>query len=175
MPLDIPDHVDVFVDANIFVYHFSGPTDLTEPCTEFPQRIAEARLSARENLDSQRTTRSILPSEEEMTKKCKTCGQAMYQDDQGHWFCPDCILDAIDPAFLDEERDERGELKRPYVLEPPTKQVSIRLPVTDLELAKRLGKRKGIPKYQSYIKTLLHEALVKEAGQGRVEKRKRAV
>lgn len=110
-----------------------------------------------------------------MTKKCKTCGQAMYQDDQGHWFCPDCILDAIDPAFLDEERDERGELKRPYVLEPPTKQVSIRLPVTDLELAKRLGKRKGIPKYQSYIKTLLHEALVKEAGQGRAEKRKRAV
>lgn len=99
----------------------------------------------------------------------------MYQDDQGRWFCPDCILDAIDPAFLDEERDERGELKRPYVLEPPTKQVSIRLSVTDLELAKRLGKRKGIPKYQSYIKTLLHEALVKEAGQGRAEKRKRAV
>lgn len=46
MPLDIPDHIDVFVDANIFVYHFSGPTDLTEPCTEFLQRIAEAKLSA---------------------------------------------------------------------------------------------------------------------------------
>jgi hypothetical protein len=58
-----------------------------------------------------------------------------------------------------------GELERPYVLELPTKQVSIRLPVTDLELAKRLAKRKGIPKYQSYIKALLHEALVKEASQ----------
>lgn len=100
-----------------------------------------------------------------MTKKCKKCGETMYQDDQGQWFCPDCILGEIDPAFLDEERDDRGELKRPYVLEPPTRQVSIRLPVTDLELAKRLARRKGIPKYQSYIKTLLHDALIKEAGQ----------
>lgn len=89
----------------------------------------------------------------------------MYQDDQGQWFCPDCILEEIDPAFLDEERDDRGELKHLYVLEPPTKQVSIRLPVTDLELARRLAKRKGIPKYQSYIKALLHEALLKEASQ----------
>jgi hypothetical protein len=101
-----------------------------------------------------------------MTKKCKKCGDEMYQDDQNQWFCPHCVLDEIDPAFLDEERDDRGELGRPYVLEPPTKQVSIRLPVTDLELAKRMAKRKGIPKYQSYIKTLLHAALVKEASQG---------
>lgn len=101
-----------------------------------------------------------------MIKKCKKCREEMYQDDQGTWFCPDCILEEIDPAFLDEARDDRGELRRPYVLEPPTKQVSIRLPVTDLELAKRLAKRKGIPKYQSYIKTLLHEALVKDASQG---------
>ena len=71
----------------------------------------------------------------------------------------------IDSAFLDEESDDPGELIRPYVLEPPTKQVSIRLSVADLELAKRSAKRKGVPKYQSYIKTLLHEALVKEASQ----------
>ncbi|MFI5394042.1 MAG: CopG family antitoxin [Candidatus Binatia bacterium] len=101
-----------------------------------------------------------------MTKKCKKCGAEKYQDDQGKWFCPDCVLDEIDPAFLDEARDDKGELERPYVLEPPTKQVSIRLPVTDLELAKSLARRKGVPKYQSYIKTLLHEALVKEASQG---------
>ncbi|MBI5379158.1 MAG: hypothetical protein HZA23_03270 [Nitrospirae bacterium] len=105
-----------------------------------------------------------------MTKTCKKCGQEMYQDDQGQWFCPDCILEEIEPAFLDEEREDRGELKRPYVLAPPTKQVSIRLPVTDLDQAKRLARRKGIPKYQSYIKTLLHEALVKEAGQKRAKK-----
>jgi predicted DNA binding CopG/RHH family protein len=35
--------------------------------------------------------------------------------------------------------------------------------VVDLELARRLARRKGIPKYQTYIKTLLHEMLVKEA------------
>ncbi|MDA2939286.1 hypothetical protein MYX75_13625 [Acidobacteria bacterium AH-259-A15] len=100
-----------------------------------------------------------------MTKKCKKCGQEMYQDDQGQWFCPDCIVQEIDPAFLDEERDDRGELRRPYRLEPPTKQVSIRLAIIDLELAKRLARSKGIPKYQSYIKTLLHKALIKEASQ----------
>jgi predicted DNA binding CopG/RHH family protein len=35
--------------------------------------------------------------------------------------------------------------------------------VGDLELARKLARRKGIPKYQTYIKTLLHEMLVKEA------------
>ncbi len=89
----------------------------------------------------------------------------MYQDDQNKWFCPDCILDTIDPTFLDEEGGDPGELRRPYVLEPPTKQVSIRLSVPDLELAKRLAKDKGIPKYQSYIKTLLHNALLNEVRQ----------
>ncbi len=37
------------------------------------------------------------------------------------------------------------------------------MPVVDLELAWKLARRKGIPKYQIYIKTLLHEMLVKEA------------
>ena len=100
-----------------------------------------------------------------MTERCKKCGGPMYQDDRGQWFCADCILEELDPAFLDEAGDDPGQLKRPYVLEPPTKQVSIRLSVADLELAKRLAKSKGIPKYQSYIKMLLHGALVKEAGQ----------
>jgi len=96
-------------------------------------------------------------------KTCRKCGSEMYQDDQGTWFCPDCIVEEIDPAFLDEKRDDPGELKRPYVLSPPTKQVSIRLAVGDVELARRLARRKGVPKYQTYIKTLLHKALAKEA------------
>jgi uncharacterized Zn finger protein (UPF0148 family) len=57
----------------------------------------------------------LASGDEEMTKKCKKCGKEMYQDDQGQWFCPDCILEEIDPAFLDEEQDDRGELERPYV------------------------------------------------------------
>lgn len=87
----------------------------------------------------------------------------MYQDDQGLWFCPNCIIEEIDPAFLDEKCDHPGELKRSYVLSPPTKQVSIRIAISDLELARRLAHRKGVPKYQTYIKTLLHEALAKES------------
>lgn len=45
MPIEIPDHSEVFIDANIFVYHFSGPTEYTNSCTKFLQRIEEARLS----------------------------------------------------------------------------------------------------------------------------------
>ena len=100
-------------------------------------------------------------------KKCSKCGSEMYRDDQNAWFCPDCVLEEISPAFLDERLDHPGELKRPYVLEPPTKQVSIRLAVADLELARRLARRKRVPKYQTYIKELLHEALIKDAASGR--------
>ena len=96
-------------------------------------------------------------------KKCRKCGVEMYPDDQGKWFCPNCVLEEIAPDCLDEKLDHPGKLKRPYIMEPPTKQVSIRLPVRDLELARKLARRKGIPKYQTYIKTLLHESLVKEA------------
>ncbi len=46
MPLDIPDHNEVFVDANIFVYHFSGPTEYTNTFTQFLQRVEENRLFA---------------------------------------------------------------------------------------------------------------------------------
>lgn len=40
-------------------------------------------------------------------------------------------------------------------------QISIRIPEADLEKARALAGRKGIP-YQTYIKMLLHEALLKE-------------
>ena len=45
----------------------------------------------------------------------------MYRDDHGEWFCPDCVIEEIGADFLDEKQIGRGELKRPYVLEPPTK------------------------------------------------------
>ena len=49
-------------------------------------------------------------------KKCKKCGIEMYQDDEGQWFYPDCVVDEIDPRFLDEMLDHRGKLKRLYIL-----------------------------------------------------------
>ena len=37
-------------------------------------------------------------------KKCKKCAIEMYQDDHGEWFCPDCVLEEIEPEFLDENK-----------------------------------------------------------------------
>jgi predicted nucleic acid-binding protein len=45
MSFDVPDGSDVFVDANIFVYHFSGPTEYTDSSTAFLQRIEEGKVS----------------------------------------------------------------------------------------------------------------------------------
>jgi predicted DNA binding CopG/RHH family protein len=44
----------------------------------------------------------------------------------------------------------------------PTKNVSVRLPVTDIERARKLAKKRGVG-YQTLIKTLLHESLRKES------------
>ena len=32
---EIPATTEIFIDANIFVYHFSGPTALTPACSAF--------------------------------------------------------------------------------------------------------------------------------------------
>ena len=52
----------------------------------------------------------------------------------------------------------RGLMYRP-VLRP----ISIRLPAPDIAAAQKLARKKGIP-YQTYLKTLLHEALERELG-----------
>jgi predicted DNA binding CopG/RHH family protein len=44
----------------------------------------------------------------------------------------------------------------------PTKNISIRLPVADIERARKLAERRGVG-YQTLIKKLLHEALKKES------------
>ncbi len=52
----------------------------------------------------------------------------------------------------------RGLMYRP-VLQP----ISIRLAAPDIAVAQQLARKKGIP-YQTYIKTLLHDALKRELG-----------
>ena len=44
---------------------------------------------------------------------------------------------------------------------PETKHISIRVNASDLLIANKLAAAKGLP-YQTYIKSLLHETLVKE-------------
>jgi len=45
----------------------------------------------------------------------------------------------------------------------PTKNIAVRLPVTDLARARKIAERRGVG-YQVVIKTLLHEALKRESG-----------
>ena len=73
---------------------------------------------------------------------------------------PEVILKAVERAYGKEALDrffrEGARPKR-----PPTKTVTIRLPVEDLARARRLAAQKGLG-YQTLVKTLLHEALQRE-------------
>lgn len=73
---------------------------------------------------------------------------------------PEMILKAVERAY-GKKAVERvlGGSARPK--QPPTKTVTIRLPVDDVARARRLADQKGL-RYQTLVKTLLHEALRKE-------------
>lgn len=43
MATDLPAGSDVFIDANIFIYHFAGPTSHTESCSSLLRSIEEGR------------------------------------------------------------------------------------------------------------------------------------
>ena len=71
-------------------------------------------------------------------------------------------------AQLDKDLGEaakKGELKRldqatlkAHLSASKARVVSIRLPEDDIDLARRQAAKKGLP-YQTYIKSLLHQAL----------------
>jgi len=63
------------------------------------------------------------------------------------------------------EAAKKGELKRldratlkARLADSKARVVSIRLPENDIELARQQAAQKGLP-YQTYIKSLLHQAL----------------
>jgi hypothetical protein len=66
-----------------------------------------------------------------------------------------------------EKRKRKGPLKKGRAYEMieaaglMNVPVSLRIPVDDLQKARAVAERKGIP-YQTYIKMVLHEALAKE-------------
>lgn len=72
--------------------------------------------------------------------------------------------EAEEAAWWDQHQDLIADLllkhgRRGAV---PTKNVSLRLPVTDIERARKLAEKRGVG-YQTLIKMLLHEALKKES------------
>jgi hypothetical protein len=72
----------------------------------------------------------------------------------------------IDTSDIPEVSDRAGWVRIHEHPEHPlhrvlTRLLSIRLPELDIALAQRLAESKGLP-YQTYIKSLLHEALERE-------------
>lgn len=67
----------------------------------------------------------------------------------------------IDTSDIPEIKDWTGAVRGLFV-RPQTRQISIRLGAADLVMANRLAAKKGLP-YQTYIKSLLHEALESES------------
>jgi uncharacterized protein (DUF4415 family) len=75
--------------------------------------------------------------------------------------------DQIDTSDIPEVSDRAGWVRVHEHPEHPLNRVlsrllSIRLPEPDIALAQQLAGAKGLP-YQTYIKSLLHEALEREA------------
>ena len=73
---------------------------------------------------------------------------------------PELIVKAFERAY-GKKAVQRvlGEGHKPK--RPPTRAVTMRLPVEDVARARRLASRKGLG-YQTLVKTLLHEALLRE-------------
>ena len=74
--------------------------------------------------------------------------------------------DRIDTSDIPESKDREGWVRVHEHPEHPLHRVlsrllSIRLPEPDIALAQTLAASKGLP-YQTYIKSLLHEALERE-------------
>jgi hypothetical protein len=74
--------------------------------------------------------------------------------------------DQIDTSDIPELKDSAGWVRVHEHPEHPLHRVlsrllSIRLPEPDIALAQKLAEAKGLP-YQTYIKSLLHEALERE-------------
>ena len=73
---------------------------------------------------------------------------------------PEVIVKAFERAY-GKKAVQRvlGEVQKPK--RPLTRAVTMRLPVEDVARARRLASRKGLG-YQTLVKTLLHEALLRE-------------
>lgn len=69
--------------------------------------------------------------------------------------------DQIDTSDIPEIRAGAIGVRGRFT-QPETRQISIRLTVADLAKANEQAAAKGLP-YQTYIKSLLHEALEREA------------
>jgi len=69
--------------------------------------------------------------------------------------------DKIDTSDIPERTDFTGGIRGRFA-RGETRLISIRISTDDLETANRLAASKGLP-YQTYLKSLLHQALADES------------
>jgi len=84
------------------------------------------------------------------------------EKEEARWW--DSHPDLLTEAF--QQAKEKGKLKRLVTAEAGARAITVRIPVSDVELAQRLAGRKGLS-YQDYLKTLIHEALERESAAAR--------
>ena len=68
----------------------------------------------------------------------------------------DNLLRAIEDGTV-----QRGTARRLAIKARASRNITIRMAEADLDVARKQAEEKGLP-YQSYIKSVLHEALVKQ-------------
>ena len=97
-----------------------------------------------------------------MPEMLKTPDFKNEQEEAEWWDSPEGRA-AILKGFQDAQREGtvgRGTLKKKSGLTPTT---TIRLDRQDVELAKAQAEKRGL-KYQTYLKSIIHQALRQEAG-----------
>ena len=80
---------------------------------------------------------------------------------EAEWW--DAHPEVITELFLKAKKE--GQIKRLPVVRGATKSLTIRVPIADIEAAREIAEKRGLP-YQTYIKGLLHQALERERKAG---------
>jgi predicted DNA binding CopG/RHH family protein len=79
------------------------------------------------------------------------------EKEEADWW--DAHPEVITELFLKARKE--GKIKRLPVVRGATKSVTLRMPIADIETARDIAEKRGLP-YQTYIKGLLHQALERE-------------
>jgi len=79
------------------------------------------------------------------------------EKEEAEWW--DAHPEVVTELFLKAKRE--GKIQRLPVVRSVTKSVTIRMPIADIEMAREIAEKRGLP-YQTYIKGLLHQALERE-------------
>ncbi len=83
------------------------------------------------------------------------------EKEEAEWW--DAHPEVVTALFLKAKKE--GKIKRLPVVRGATRSTTIRLPLADIETAQEIAEKRGLP-YQTYLKTLLHQALERDRKTG---------